>query len=138
MTTKKKEYHIDAHAEKAAKFFLAYEHNPDTTQKIPAAMRAKGYNEEEAADQIIIQQVHCKVDKIKRVWSIPGPLKAAATAVTALLSLGTVSNTTRTALAIITHDLAATSTVATMVVVGGVLASIRIGGPFRLWKQRRR
>jgi hypothetical protein len=68
--------------------------------------------------------VYCKVNKLNRVWNIPGPPEAAAMAVTALLSLGTMSNLTRLELAMITPDLAAASAVAMTVAVGGGLAGI--------------
>jgi hypothetical protein len=57
MSSKRKEYKVDAHAKKAALFFLACEPNPVTRLSIPAAMRAKGCTDVEAADQILIQQV---------------------------------------------------------------------------------
>jgi hypothetical protein len=45
-------------------FFLACEANPDTRLSIPAAMRAKGYSDVEAADQILVQQVRHESQKI--------------------------------------------------------------------------
>jgi hypothetical protein len=44
MSSKRKEYHVDCHAAKAAKFFSHI--NPVTRIKIPAAMMAKGYSNE--------------------------------------------------------------------------------------------
>jgi len=58
MSSKRKEYKVDARAKKAALFFLAFEPNPVTRLSIPAAMREKGYPDSEAADQILVQQVH--------------------------------------------------------------------------------
>ena len=49
MSSKRKEYKVDARAKKAALFFLACEPNPVTRLTIPAAMRAKGYSDSEAA-----------------------------------------------------------------------------------------
>ena len=58
MSSKRKEYHVDGRAKKAALLFLACEPNPDTRLSIPAAMRAKVYSEAKSADQILVQQVH--------------------------------------------------------------------------------
>ncbi len=76
---RRKEHRVDGHAKITARFFLACKPNPDTRVKIPPAIRAKGYSNEEAADQILIQQVHCKVKKI-RGENIPDPPEAATTA----------------------------------------------------------
>ena len=65
MSGKRKEYKVDAHARKAALFFLACEPNPDTRLSIPAAMRAKGYSDAEAADRILVQQVRRESQNIK-------------------------------------------------------------------------
>jgi hypothetical protein len=52
MSSVRKEYCIDARAKPAAKFFLGCERNPDPEirVKFPAAMKAKGYSEEESKD----------------------------------------------------------------------------------------
>ena len=50
MSSKRKEYKVDARAKKAALFFLACDPNPVTRLSIPAAMRAKGYSDSEAVD----------------------------------------------------------------------------------------
>jgi hypothetical protein len=42
MTLKRREYHVDCRAKKAAIFFMACEQNPATRVKIPDAMRIKG------------------------------------------------------------------------------------------------
>ena len=63
MSSKRKEYKVDARAKKAALFFLACEPNPVTRLSIPAAMRAKGYSDSETADRILVQQVHRKSQK---------------------------------------------------------------------------
>jgi hypothetical protein len=49
MSSKRKEYKVDDRAKKAALLFLACEANPDTRLSIPAAMRAKGYLDVQAA-----------------------------------------------------------------------------------------
>ena len=56
MSSKRKEYKVDARAKKAALFFLACETNPVTRLSIPLAI-AKGYSDLEAADRILVQQV---------------------------------------------------------------------------------
>ncbi len=55
MLSKRKEYHVDCCAEKAAKFFLMCESNinPDMRIKIPAAMMAKGYSDEESKNRTL-------------------------------------------------------------------------------------
>jgi hypothetical protein len=58
MSLKRKEHEVDDRAEKVAHFFLAREANPATRLSIPTAMRAKGYSDIEAVDQILAQQVH--------------------------------------------------------------------------------
>jgi hypothetical protein len=50
MSSKRKEYKVDDRTKKATLLFLACEANPDTRLSIPAAMRAKGYLDVEAAD----------------------------------------------------------------------------------------
>jgi hypothetical protein len=44
MTSKRREYHVDCRAKKAAIFFVACDPNPATGVKIPDAMRIKGYS----------------------------------------------------------------------------------------------
>jgi hypothetical protein len=64
MSSKRREYKVDDRAKKAAIFFqAACEANPDTRLSIPAAMRAKGYLDVKAADQILVQQVRCESHK---------------------------------------------------------------------------
>ncbi len=52
VSSKRKEYCIDAHAKPAAKFFLRCMRDPDPQMrvKIPAAMKAKGHSKEESKD----------------------------------------------------------------------------------------
>jgi len=49
MSSKRKEYKVDARANQATLFFLACDPNPVTRLSIFAAMRAKGYSDAEAA-----------------------------------------------------------------------------------------
>ena len=83
MSSKRKEYKVDARAKKAALFFLACEPNPVTSLSIPAAMRAKGYTDVEAADQILVQQVRRESPKNKSN-DTPHPESAAALSLLAL------------------------------------------------------
>jgi hypothetical protein len=50
MSSKRKEYKVENHAEKAAHFFVACKENPDTRVKMTEAMRMRGYSNCEAAD----------------------------------------------------------------------------------------
>jgi hypothetical protein len=50
MTSKRREYHVDCRAKKAAIFFVACEPNPAIRVKIPNAMRIKGYSPSEASN----------------------------------------------------------------------------------------
>jgi hypothetical protein len=50
MSSKRREYHVDCRAKKAANFFVACDLNPETRVKIPDAMRIKGYSLSKAAD----------------------------------------------------------------------------------------
>jgi hypothetical protein len=50
MTSKRREYHVDCRAKKAAIFCVACEPNPATRVKIPNAMRIKGYSPREASN----------------------------------------------------------------------------------------
>jgi hypothetical protein len=97
MTLKRREYHVDCHAKKAAIFFVACEQNPATRVKIPDAMRIKGSSLSEAADLALQMQVHREVEKIKGE-AIPGLPTPAAVAASALLSLASVATTARLAL----------------------------------------
>jgi hypothetical protein len=84
MTLKRREYHVDCGAKKAAIFFVACEQNPATRVKIPNAMRIKGYSPSKAADQVLQMQVCRKVEKIQGE-AIPGPPAPAAVAASVLL-----------------------------------------------------
>jgi hypothetical protein len=50
MTSRRREYHVDCCAKKAAIFFMACEPNTATRVEIPNAMRIMGYSQSEAAD----------------------------------------------------------------------------------------
>ena len=85
---------MDCRAKKAALFFLACEANSATRLSLPAAMRAKGYSDVEAADRILVQQVRRKSQK-KAPKDIPRPESAAASS---SLALATVATPARPAL----------------------------------------
>ncbi len=92
MSSKRREYHVDCRAKKAAIFFLACEPNPATRVKIPDAMRInKGYSPSKAANQALQMQVRCEAEKMK------GPADKVAAAYV-LLSLLSVATTARPAL----------------------------------------
>jgi hypothetical protein len=116
MSSKRRENHVDCRAKKAALFFLACEANPATRLSLPAAMRAKGYSDVEAADQILVQQVRRESQK-KAPKDTPRPKSTAASS---LLALATVAMTARPALRLILTK----QTVAPVIVVGGIDASI--------------
>jgi hypothetical protein len=94
MTSKKREYHVDCRAKKAAIFFVAFKPNPATKVKIPNAMRIKEYSPSEASNQAL---VHQKAKKIKGEAD-PGPPADKVAAASSLLALVTVSTTARLAL----------------------------------------
>jgi hypothetical protein len=98
MSLKRREYKVDDRAKKAAIFFQACEANPDTRLLIPAAMRAKGYLDVKATDQILVQQVRRESQK-KTPKDTPRPEPVAASSLLALL---TTANVGRAALARIT------------------------------------
>ena len=64
MPLKRKEYGRDERAEKAAKLYLFCARDPDESLKVPAAMMARGYTPEEAADRALQMQVRRLVAKI--------------------------------------------------------------------------
>ena len=102
MSSKRREYHLDCRAKKAANFFVACDANPNTRVKIPDAMRIKGYSISEAADRLLQMQVRPGVDKIK-ADAAPGPsAPAAAAAASALITLLNTANVGRPALRMIT------------------------------------
>ena len=105
MSSKRKEYHVDCGAAKAAKFFLMCEShiNPDMRIKIPAAMMAKGYSDEKSKNRTLQMQVRREVEKI-RVLDPPRPPEAVAPAARALLTLLPPPNATRVTLAMITPN----------------------------------
>jgi hypothetical protein len=106
MTSRRREYHVDCRAKKAAIFFMACEPNTATRVKIPDAMRVRGYFQSKATDQALQMQVRCKAEKVKGE-AIPSPPAPEATAVSMLLSLSTTANVGRVALVAITPVLAA-------------------------------
>jgi len=53
----RKEYGVDKRAQAAAQFYVGCNMNPNTKLKIPAAMRAKGYSDDDAADRTLQAQV---------------------------------------------------------------------------------
>jgi hypothetical protein len=114
-TCLQKGYKVDDRAKKAALFFPC-EANPDTRLSIPAAMRAKGYSDVEAADQILVQQVRRKSQKNKPK-DTPCPKSAAASL---LQALATFARKARPALCTITPN----PTAAPVVTVGGINAGI--------------
>ena len=102
MSSKRREYHVDCRAKKAANFFVACDANPNTRVKIPDAMRIKGYSISEAADRSLQMQVRREADKIK-AEAVPGPsAPAAAAAASALITLLNTANMGRPALQTIT------------------------------------
>jgi hypothetical protein len=56
MPPKRKEHGRDDRAEKAAKLYLFCARDPDQSLKVPAAMMARGYTPEEAADRALQMQ----------------------------------------------------------------------------------
>jgi hypothetical protein len=103
MSSKRKEYHVDRRAAKAAKFFLMCEShiNPDMRIKIPAAMMAKGYSNEESKNRTLQMQGPPRGGKNQGIRS-PHPPKAVAVVAMALLSLLAPPNAMRVTLATIT------------------------------------
>ena len=67
MLSKRKDYHVDHRAAKAAKFFLMCKShiNPDMRIKIPAAMMAKEYSDKESKNRTLQMQVRREVEKIR-------------------------------------------------------------------------
>jgi hypothetical protein len=106
MTSRRREYHVDCCAKKAAIFFVACEPNTATRVKILDAMRIRGYSQSKAANQALQMQVRREAEKIKGE-AIPGPPAPKAAAVSVLLSLSTTANVGRVALVAITPVLAA-------------------------------
>jgi hypothetical protein len=105
MSSKRKEYHVDCHAAKVAKLFLMCKSHidPDMRIKIPAAMMAKGYSNEESKNRMLQMQVQQEVEKIRGL-DPPRPSKAVAAAATALLTLSAPPNVTRVTLTTITPN----------------------------------
>ena len=61
----RKEYGVDKRAQEAAQFYVECNKNPNTKLKIPAAMRAKGYSDDDAADRTLQAQVCRAAEKIE-------------------------------------------------------------------------
>jgi hypothetical protein len=99
--------------------------------KFPAAMKAKGYSEEESKDRILFQQIRWEVAKIREGDPPPSP-EAEAAAATALLTLSNHPNTPNWAplLTITPAPLVTASNVAPAV-EGGALAGILLLSPPR-------
>jgi hypothetical protein len=121
MSSKRKEYKVDARAKKAALFFLACEPNPVTRLSIPAAMRAKGYSDSEAADRILIQQVR-RESQNNKSNDTPRPESAAASSILALATVASAASS-RPALRTITPNLAAAPVVTVAGMNAGILPS---------------
>jgi hypothetical protein len=64
MTLRRRAYHVDCHAKKAAIFFVACEPNTATRVNIPDAMRIRGYSQSKAADRVLQMQVRRVAEKI--------------------------------------------------------------------------
>ena len=122
MSSKRKEYKVDARAKKAALFFLACDPNPVTRLSIPAAMRAKGYSDTEAADRILVQQVRRESQKNKPN-DTPCPESAAASSLLALAMVTSAASSSRPALRTITPNLAAAPVVTVAGMDAGILPS---------------
>jgi hypothetical protein len=65
MSSKRKEYKVDDRAEKATRFFITCQANPDTKVKVIEAMQVMGYFNSKAAIFMLQMQVHCTIIKIK-------------------------------------------------------------------------
>jgi len=122
MSSKRKEYKVDARAKKAALFFLACELNPVTRLvSIPDAMRAKGYSDSEAVDRILVQQVRRESQKNKSNDN-PRPESAAASSLLALAMVASAASS-RPALRTIMPNLAAAPVVTVAGMNAGILPS---------------
>jgi hypothetical protein len=63
MSLKRKEYKVNDRAEKAARFFVACEANPNSRVKVTEVMRVRGYSNRKAANLMLQMQVHCRIKK---------------------------------------------------------------------------
>jgi hypothetical protein len=61
----RKEYGVDKRAQAAAQFYVECNKNPNTKLKIPAAMRAKGYSDDDASNRTLQAQVRRAAEKIE-------------------------------------------------------------------------
>ncbi len=65
MSLKRKEYKVnDCVENKAARFFITCQENPDTKMKMTEAMRVKGYSNNKAANLTLQMQVHCMIARL--------------------------------------------------------------------------
>jgi hypothetical protein len=117
MTSKRREYHVDCRAKKAAIFFVACEQNPATWVKTPNEIRIKGYSPSKASNQALQMQVHCKAEKIKGEAGPGPPAPAAASTVLALVSVATMATP-------VLQTITPNPTVAPVITVGGFNAGI--------------
>jgi hypothetical protein len=65
MSSKRIEYHVDSRAMHAAIFFVACKPSPVIFFKIPSAMQAKEYSDEESDDKTLQMQVHWEIEQLK-------------------------------------------------------------------------
>jgi hypothetical protein len=63
MSSKRKEYKVDDHAEKAARFFVACEANAATKVKVTEAMWVRGYSDRESANLMPQMQMHHTIQR---------------------------------------------------------------------------
>jgi hypothetical protein len=94
MSSKRKEYEVDDHAEKAALFFVACQPDPATKVKVAEVMRVRGYSDCKAANLTLQMQVHCMNQKINGEVS----LHPDAAATHSLLTLATAATAARAVL----------------------------------------
>jgi hypothetical protein len=90
MSSKRKENKVDNRAEKAARFFVACEANPDTRVKVTEVMRVRGYSNCKAVDLKLQMQVHRAIKKIKGEVTLC-PEAVAAHSLLALLTAATAA-----------------------------------------------
>jgi hypothetical protein len=57
---------VDDRMEKAVRFFVPCQPNPDTRVNVTEAMWTKGYSDDDAANMTLQMQVHCAIHKIRK------------------------------------------------------------------------